>query len=115
MQREEHMIGDTFAYRFTDPSADHVLLVQHGTGGHGGIYDKFGAHYAGLGAEVWCMDAPAMAGPASTVAPGGSPCRNGSTRQWPSPTTSSPTPGCRCSSRFLAGYGGRLLRLRRVR
>lgn len=58
MRREEHMIGDTFAYRFTDPSADHVLLVQHGIGGHGGIYDKFGAHYAALGAEVWCMDAP---------------------------------------------------------
>jgi hypothetical protein len=48
MRREEHMVGDTFAYRFTDPSADHVLLVQHGIGGHGGIYDKFGAHYAGL-------------------------------------------------------------------
>ena len=58
MQREEHVVGDTFAYRFPGPSADHVLLVQHGIGGHGGIYDKFGAHYAELGAEVWCMDAP---------------------------------------------------------
>jgi alpha-beta hydrolase superfamily lysophospholipase len=58
MQREEHMVGNTFTYRFADPEADHVLLVQHGVGGHGGVYDNFGAHYAGLGAEVWCMDAP---------------------------------------------------------
>ncbi|WP_441957314.1 alpha/beta hydrolase [Mycolicibacterium houstonense] len=58
MQREEHMIGDTFAYRYAGPGADHVLLVQHGIGGHGGIYDKFGAHYAERGAEMWCMDAP---------------------------------------------------------
>jgi alpha-beta hydrolase superfamily lysophospholipase len=62
MRREEHMVGDTFAYRFADAhadeGADHVLLVQHGVGGHGGIYDRFAAHYAQLGAEVWCMDAP---------------------------------------------------------
>ncbi|WP_405728995.1 lysophospholipase [Streptomyces sp. NBC_00028] len=63
MKREEHVVGDTFVYRFAQPDthrseADHVLLVQHGIGGHGGIYDTFGAHYADLGAEVWCMDAP---------------------------------------------------------
>lgn len=58
MKREEHIVGDTFVYRYADSSADHVLLIQHGIDGHGGIYDKFGAHYADLGAEVWCMDAP---------------------------------------------------------
>ncbi|MEU6827197.1 alpha/beta fold hydrolase [Nocardia beijingensis] len=58
MRREEQIVGNTFAYRFADPAADHVLLVQHGIGGHGGIYDNFAAHYARLGAEVWCMDAP---------------------------------------------------------
>ncbi|MBF6065357.1 alpha/beta hydrolase [Nocardia terpenica] len=58
MRREEHTVGDTFAYRFANPAADHVLLLQHGIGGHGGIYDTFAAHYAGLGAEVWSMDAP---------------------------------------------------------
>ncbi|MEV6256580.1 alpha/beta hydrolase [Nocardia sp. NPDC051929] len=58
MKREDHIVGDTFAYRYPGPDADHVLLVQHGTGGHGGIYDRFGAHYARLGAEVWTMDAP---------------------------------------------------------
>lgn len=58
MRREEHVLGDTFAYRFAGPAADHVLLLQHGTGGHGGIYDNFASHYADLGAEVWSMDAP---------------------------------------------------------
>jgi alpha-beta hydrolase superfamily lysophospholipase len=58
VQREEHVVGETFAYRFAGPEADHALLIQHGTGGHGGIYDNFGAHYAALGAEVWSMDAP---------------------------------------------------------
>jgi alpha-beta hydrolase superfamily lysophospholipase len=58
MIREEHVVEGTFTYRFPGPSADHVLLIQHGIGGHGGIYDTFAAHYAGLGAEVWCMDAP---------------------------------------------------------
>ncbi|MGW6619579.1 alpha/beta fold hydrolase [Nocardia sp. NPDC055002] len=58
MKREEHVVGDTFVYRYPGSAADHVLLVQHGTGGHGGVYDRFAAHYATLGAEVWCMDAP---------------------------------------------------------
>ena len=58
MRREEHMVGETFSYRYPGDAADPVLLVQHGIGAHGGIYDTFGAHYAELGAEVWCMDAP---------------------------------------------------------
>lgn len=58
MERENHVVGDTFVYRYAHPDPDHVLLVQHGIGGHGGVYDPFAAHYAGLGAEVWCMDAP---------------------------------------------------------
>jgi alpha-beta hydrolase superfamily lysophospholipase len=66
VKREEHVVGETFAYRFPGESADHALLVQHGLGGHGGIYDKFGAHYAGLGADVWCMDAPGHGRSAST-------------------------------------------------
>jgi pimeloyl-ACP methyl ester carboxylesterase len=66
VKREEHVVGETFAYRFPGEGADHALLVQHGLGGHGGIYDKFGAHYAGLGADVWCMDAPGHGRSAST-------------------------------------------------
>ena len=30
MRREEHMVGDTFSYRFPGDNADHVLLVEHG-------------------------------------------------------------------------------------
>jgi pimeloyl-ACP methyl ester carboxylesterase len=58
MRREERIVGDTFVYRYPGEDADHVLLIQHGTGGHGGVYDNFGAHYAESGAEVWSMDAP---------------------------------------------------------
>ena len=35
MIREEHVVEGTFTYRFPGPSADHVLLIQHGIGGHG--------------------------------------------------------------------------------
>ncbi|WP_157968454.1 alpha/beta hydrolase [Streptomyces geranii] len=70
MKRENHMVGESFVYRFAHPQADHVLLVQHGTGGHGGIYDTFATHYAGLGAEVWCMDAPGH-GRSRTTRPAG--------------------------------------------
>jgi alpha-beta hydrolase superfamily lysophospholipase len=70
MQRETHVIGETFAYRFAHPDPDHVLLIQHGIGGHGGIYDTFAAHYASLGAEVWCMDAPSH-GMSRTIRPSG--------------------------------------------
>lgn len=58
MQRQEHVLGEAFAYRFAGPDPDHALLVMHGIASHGGIYDNFGAHYAARGAEVWCMDAP---------------------------------------------------------
>ncbi|MEU9449913.1 alpha/beta fold hydrolase [Streptomyces sp. NPDC048277] len=70
MKREDHVVGETFAYRYPHPRADHVLLVQHGIGGHGGIYDNFAAHYAGLGAEVWSMDAPSH-GRSRTIRPAG--------------------------------------------
>ncbi|MCD5422435.1 alpha/beta hydrolase [Rhodococcus pyridinivorans] len=58
MKREEHTLGDIASYRFPGPDADHALLVLHGTGGHGGIYDSFAAHHANRGVDIWCMDAP---------------------------------------------------------
>ena len=36
MQRQEHMVGEVFSYRFSGQDADHALLVLHGIGGHGG-------------------------------------------------------------------------------
>lgn len=59
MQREEHVIGDVFAYRYTGTAPDHALLICHGMGGHGGIYDPFCATYAGShAADVWSIDLP---------------------------------------------------------
>lgn len=47
-----------------------MLLVLHGIGGHGGICDNFAAYYAGLGAEVWCMNAPGRGQSRMTRPPG---------------------------------------------
>ncbi|MCY3863509.1 MAG: alpha/beta hydrolase [bacterium] len=58
MQRQEHMVGEVFSYRFAGPDADHALLVQHGIASHGGIYDSFCAYHAPRGVDIWCMDAP---------------------------------------------------------
>ena len=58
MQRTEHIIEGTFAYRFEGPNPDHALLVIHGMGGHGGIYDEFCGHHASRGVDVWSVDLP---------------------------------------------------------
>ncbi len=58
MQRTEHVLDGVFAYRFSHPDPTHALLIFHGTGGHGGIYDRFCAHHAAGGADVWAFDAP---------------------------------------------------------
>ena len=58
MQRTEHMVNGTFAYRFAGPEPDHALIVIHGMGGHGGIYDEFCAHHAERGIDVWSIDLP---------------------------------------------------------
>ena len=58
MERQEHVIDDIFSYRFPGTEADHALLIAHGIGGHGGIYDSWCAHHAARGVDVWSMDAP---------------------------------------------------------
>jgi len=58
MLRQEHAIGEVFCYRFCCPEPDHALLVLHGLGGHGGIYNNFGDFHAARGVDLWTMDAP---------------------------------------------------------
>ncbi len=58
MLKETHVVGEIFAHRFCGPDPRYALVVSHGTGAHGGIYDKFGQHHAAKGADVWCYDAP---------------------------------------------------------
>lgn len=58
MQREEHVLGETFSYRYRGTDADYAILIQHGIASHGGIYDNFCAYHAARGVDVWSMDAP---------------------------------------------------------
>jgi alpha-beta hydrolase superfamily lysophospholipase len=66
MKREEQLVGGVFGYRFPGAEPDHALVVCHGLGGHGGIYDVFGEQYANTGAEVWTLDLPGCGRSAST-------------------------------------------------
>lgn len=66
MRREDQVVGGVFGYRFPGEAPDHALLVCHGTGGHGGIYDVFSERYSETGAEVWCIDLPGCGRSAST-------------------------------------------------
>ena len=47
MQREEHLLGELHAYRYRADNPKYALVVSHGIGGHGGIYDVFCTHHAG--------------------------------------------------------------------
>src|ERR1700741_3065451 len=58
MKREEHVLNETFSYRYPGKDADHAILIQHGIASHGSIYDSFCAHHASHGVDVWSMDAP---------------------------------------------------------
>lgn len=60
------MIARSFGYRFVADQPDHSLLVVHGIGGHGGIYDVFGGAYAAAGADVWAIDLPGCGRSSST-------------------------------------------------
>ena len=53
MKIESHLLNeiDAHVYRGDDPK--YAIVVSHGLGGHGGIYDGFCAHHAAKGAELW--------------------------------------------------------------
>jgi alpha-beta hydrolase superfamily lysophospholipase len=70
MHRQEHVVDGVFGYRFAGDEPSHAVLVCHGMGGHGGIYDVFGEAYARVGAEVWCIDLPGCGRSTSTRRPG---------------------------------------------
>ncbi|HET6953492.1 MAG TPA: alpha/beta hydrolase [Acidimicrobiales bacterium] len=67
MERTEHVLDGIFAYRYRDADPDHTLLICHGMGGHGGIYDVFGEHYARTArGDVWSIDLPGFGRTAGT-------------------------------------------------
>lgn len=58
MLRETHIVEEIFVHRFRGQDPKYALVVSHGIGGHGGIYDRFCVHHAGKGADIWSYDAP---------------------------------------------------------
>jgi pimeloyl-ACP methyl ester carboxylesterase len=70
MHREEHMLGELHAYRYCGPKPKYALVVSHGIGGHGGIYDVFCTHHAAKGADIWSYSAPGH-GQSTTTRPRG--------------------------------------------
>ncbi|BAN02018.1 alpha/beta hydrolase [Ilumatobacter coccineus] len=58
MQIETHLLNEYNAVRYRSADAKYALVVSHGLGGHGGIYNTFCEHHAARGAELWCFDAP---------------------------------------------------------
>ena len=58
MKVENHMIGEIHCRRYVSDNPSYAILISHGLGGHGGMYDRFGTHQAAKGADVWSYDAP---------------------------------------------------------
>ena len=58
MLTETHILNEIFARRFRGPDPKYALVISHGIGAHGGIYDRFCAHHAEKGADIWSYDAP---------------------------------------------------------
>jgi len=59
MQVEAHKLNKIHCHRYP-PSGDasYALVISHGLGGHGAIYDRFCLHHAEKGVDLWSDDAP---------------------------------------------------------
>lgn len=58
MRMEHHVLNELHSFRFTGDEPQYALVISHGLGGHGGIYDVFCEHHAAKGADIWSYDAP---------------------------------------------------------
>ncbi len=58
MQIETHFLNEFHCFRYPSADATYALIVSHGLGGHGGIYNTFCEHHVAKGAELWCYDGP---------------------------------------------------------
>lgn len=56
---EEHVLGEIVARRYCPTlEPEYALVISHGLGGHGDMYDRFGTHHAARGVDVWSYHAP---------------------------------------------------------
>ncbi len=58
MRIEEHVLGEIYARRYPAQDARYALIIAHGFGGHGSMYDLFGTHHSSKGVDIWSYDAP---------------------------------------------------------
>ncbi len=58
MERSQFQIDDLNVYHFQASHPRYAILILHGTGGHGGCYDKYGFAHAESGVDVYAMDLP---------------------------------------------------------
>lgn len=58
MKIESHVLNEIHAHAYRGADAKYALVISHGLGGHGGIYDVFCEHHAAKGVELWSFDAP---------------------------------------------------------
>ncbi len=59
MRTEAHVLNEIHAHRYRADDARYALVISHGLGGHGGIYDRFCEHHAARGVDIWSYDGPA--------------------------------------------------------
>ena len=58
MKIETHLLNELHAFRYTGDDPRYALVISHGLGGHGGIYDRFCEHHAPKSVDIWSYDAP---------------------------------------------------------
>ncbi len=56
--RAEFWFGQVHGYHYAAPAPRYALIIAHGTGGHGGTYDKFAVPMTGMGADIYSIDLP---------------------------------------------------------
>jgi alpha-beta hydrolase superfamily lysophospholipase len=67
---ESHVLDEIFTRRYRGPKPRYALVISHGIGAHGGIYDVFCTHHAAKGVDIWSYDAPGH-GRSTTTRPRG--------------------------------------------
>jgi len=59
MIEETHKVGEIHVHRVpAQGDAHYALVISHGIGAHGGIYNVFCTHHAARGVDIWSYDAP---------------------------------------------------------
>jgi len=58
VRMEQHVLNELHSFRFTGEDPKYALVISHGIGAHGGIYDAFCEHHAPKGVDIFSYDAP---------------------------------------------------------